>query len=85
MNRGYLLFCCEYHKIFIERNENIRLVFSRVQRTSENLNVFITRDENFYGIHRIRVHVFFLLLRASSVITNVAKQNIKAITLTFSA
>ena len=26
-------------------------VFSRVRSTSKNLNVFITRDENFYGIH----------------------------------
>ena len=85
MNIGYLLFCCEYHKIFIERNKNIRLAFSRAQRTSENLNVFITRDENFYGIHRIRVHVLFLLLRASSVITNVTKRTINAMALTFSA
>ena len=35
--------------VVIECNENIRI--SRVLRTRENLNVFITRDENFYGIH----------------------------------
>ena len=26
-------------------------VFSQVRSTSENLNFFITRDDNFYGIH----------------------------------
>ena len=36
--------------IVIECNENI------------NLNVFITRDENFYDIHRKKVNFLFILL-----------------------
>ena len=35
--------------IVIECNETS--VFSRLRSTSENLNVFITREENCYGIH----------------------------------
>ena len=35
--------------IFMKWNENISI--SRVRSTSEYLNVFITRDENFYGIY----------------------------------
>ena len=46
--------------ISIECNE--KSVFSRVRSTSENLNVFITRDENFYGIHRKRENFLFILL-----------------------
>ena len=34
-------------------------VFSREQSTSENLNVFITRDENIYGIYGKKVVFFF--------------------------
>ena len=65
-------------------------VFSRVRRTTVNLNVFITRDENFYGIHWKRVNFHFILLftapmRVSDVITDVTKQNMNVMASTFSA
>ena len=48
-------------------------IFSGVRRTSENLNVFITRDENFYGIH------------VSDIITYVTNQNTNVMLSTLSA
>ena len=64
-------------------------VCSRVRSTSENLNVFITRDENIYGIHHKRVDLFFYFIvytqmGASDVITNVIKQNMNAMASMFS-
>ena len=56
--RGYLFFCCEYHKYC--HRVKWKHVFSR--STNENFNVFITRDENFYGIHWKRVNFLFILL-----------------------
>ena len=48
INNGYLLFFCEYHIHCILSSSVMKTsVFSRVQSTSENLNVFITRDEFF--------------------------------------
>ena len=33
--------------------------FSLVLRTRENLNVFITLDDNIYGIHSKRVNILY--------------------------
>ena len=54
---------------------------------SENLNVFITHDENCYGIHVKRVNFLFNLLPmcASNIITNVTKQNMNVMVLILSA
>ena len=68
-------------------------VFSRVQSKSENFNVFIARDEHFYGIHRqkylqSKFSFYFIvhtLMRTSDVITNVAKQNMNVMSSMFSA
>ena len=46
--------------IVIEWNENISIFTS--SKHEWNLNVFITRDENFYGIHWKRVNFLFILL-----------------------
>ena len=35
--------------------------FSLVLRTRENTDVFITLDDNIYGIHRKRVNILYLL------------------------
>ena len=54
-----------------------RLVFSGVRSTSENLNVFITRDEKCYVITENSKFSFYFIvyttMRASDVITNVTK------------
>ena len=34
--------------------------FSLVHRTCENADVFVTLDENIYGIHSIRVSILYL-------------------------
>ena len=34
--------------------------FSLMLRTLENTDVFITLDENIYGIHNKRVNIFYL-------------------------
>ena len=59
-------------------------------KTSENLNVFITRDENCYGIHwKIVIFSFYFIvyttMRTSDVITNVTKQNMNIMASRFSA
>ena len=36
--------------------------FSLVLRTRENTDVFITLDDNMYGIHSKRVNILYLLL-----------------------
>ena len=56
---------------------------------SENLNVFITRDENIYGIHwKKRVFSIIIIvytpMRASDVINNVVKLNMNVMTSMFS-
>ena len=45
--RGYLLFSGEYQIYFIECGEK-NLNFSRVRSTSENADVFTTRDEIYF-------------------------------------
>ena len=57
---------------------------------SENLNVFITRDEIFYGIRlkKSKFSFYFIVytpMRVSHVITNVTKQNMNVMASTFSA
>ena len=47
-------------KILISCNGNF--IFSLVLRTCENPDVFITLDENIYGIHSKRVNIFYLFL-----------------------
>ena len=42
--------------IFIE--SNVTSVFSRVRSTSEDVNVFITRNERFYGLHSLKKSKF---------------------------
>ena len=70
--------------IVIECNENTSIF------TSANLNVFITRDETFYGIHwkRSKFSFYFIVytpMRVSDVITYVAKQNMNVMASAFSA
>ena len=36
--------------------------FSLVLRTRENIDVFITLDENIFGIHSKRVNIVYILL-----------------------
>ena len=38
--------------------------FSLVIRTCENTDVFITLDENIYGIHNKRVNILYLLYKS---------------------
>ena len=64
--------------IFIKCNKNIGIFTSA--NTSENLNVFITLDENIYGIYEKKKEANFLFIllfscfRASDIITDIAKQ-----------
>ena len=37
--------------------------FSLVLRTRENTDVFITLDDNIYGIHSQRVNILYILLK----------------------
>ena len=37
--------------------------FSLVLRTRENTDVFISLDDNIYGIHSKRINILYLLLR----------------------
>ena len=65
-------------------------VFSRVRSTSENLNVFIIGDENFYGIllKKSKYSFYFIVftsMRVSDVISNVTKQNMNIMASTLSA
>ena len=64
--------------------------FSLVLRTRENIDVFISLDDNIYGIHSKRVSFLFIFfvympMRVSGVITNVTKQNMNVMASTFSA
>ena len=77
------------YKFYIFISENIKLIFSLLWAVKNirsgstffliYINVFITRDENFYGIHWKRVHFlpfyFYTPMRVSDVISNVTKQN----------
>ena len=65
-------------------------VFSRVRSTSENLNVFIPRDENFlwYSLKKRKFSFYFIVntpMRVSDVISNVTKQNMNVMASTLSA
>ena len=42
--------------------------FSRVQSTRENTDVFITWDDNFYGIHSKRVNILYFLFTNAFII-----------------
>ena len=55
-------------------------VLSRVRSTSENLNVFITRDENclWFSLKKSKFSFYFIVytpMRVSDVINIVTKQN----------
>ena len=57
---------------------------------SENLNVFITQDENFNGISlkKSKFYFYFIVytpMRVSDVINNVTKQTMNIMALTLSA
>ena len=41
--------------------------FSLVLRTRENTDVFITLDDNIYGIHSKRVNILYILFECPSV------------------
>ena len=65
-------------------------VFSRVRSTSENLNVFITRDKTFlwYSLKKSKFSFYVFVytpMRVSDVINNVTKQNMNVMALTLSA
>ena len=55
-----LLFVREYHKNSLSRVMKT-LKFSLVLRTRENTDVFITLDDNIYGIHSKRVNILYIL------------------------
>ena len=63
-------------------------VFSRVGSTSENLNVFITRDKKlWYSLKKSKFSFYVIVhrpMRVSDVITNVTKQSMNVMTSTFS-
>ena len=56
-----LLFFSEYHKKFSSRVMKT-FIFSLVLRTRENTDVFITLDDNIYGIHIKRVNILYIPL-----------------------
>ena len=42
--------------------------FSLVLRTRENTDVFITLDDNIYGIHSKRVNILYILVTLTSAL-----------------
>ena len=42
--------------------------FSLVLRTRENTDVFITLDENIYGIHSKRVNILYLCIKCKQMV-----------------
>ena len=42
-------------KLIVKKKKK-KSVFSRVRSTSENLNVFLTEDENIYSIYKKKNH-----------------------------
>ena len=54
-----LFFFSEYHKNILSRVMKT-FKFSLVLRTRENTDVFITLDDNIYGIHSKRVNILCL-------------------------
>ena len=42
--------------------------FSLVLRTRENTDVFITFDDNIYGIHSQRVNILYIAQRSSLIL-----------------
>ena len=62
--------------------------FSRVQSTSEKLNVSLNGVKLFYGIHWKRInYIYFIVYTptgAYDILTYVAKQNMNVMTLTIS-
>ena len=42
------------------RGQKWKMPFSLVLRTRENTNVFITFDDNIYGIHSKRVNILYV-------------------------
>ena len=63
IKRKFTLFS-EYHKKFSSRVMKT-FKFSLVLRTRENTDVFITLDDNIYGIHRKRVNILYIFLHQS--------------------
>ena len=64
-------------------------VFSRVRSTSENLNVFITRDKNvlWYSLKKSKFSFSFFVympMRVFDIINNVTKQNMNVMASTLS-
>ena len=58
INRGYLLFSGEYQIYFIECGEKNQY-FSRVRSTSENADIFTTRDK-IHFVFAVKKWIFFL-------------------------
>ena len=50
--------------------------FSLVLRTRENTDVFITLDDNIYGIHSKRVNILYILYRGYTTETTQSSDNI---------
>ena len=67
VKRKFTLFFSEYHKRFSSRVMKT-FIFSLVLRTRENTDVFITLDENIYGIHSKRVNIFYIILEIRQII-----------------
>ena len=58
IKRNFLFFS-EYHKKFSSRVMKT-FKFSLMLRTLENTDVFITLDDNIYGIHSKRVNILYV-------------------------
>ena len=48
--------------------------FSLVLRTRENTDVFITLDDNIYGIHSKRVNILYLLVLGQGLYSSSQKE-----------
>ena len=53
------MFFSEYHNYFSSRVMKT-FKFSLVLRTRENTNVFISLDDNIYGIHSKRINILYI-------------------------
>ena len=52
--------------------------FSLVLRTRENTDVFISLDDNIYGIHRKRINILYTVRRGQENITKYRKTRLAA-------
>ena len=70
INSGYLLFSGEYQIYLIECGEKNQY-FSRVRSTSENADIFTTRDEIYFvfAVKKNKFSFYFILNRNTEITT----------------